>query len=120
MQSSTIDRRRRHVAALRNSLGDGDEADDTSLDPSADASPSSNSEDPDGIPLFDTYERATLFGLEPKAELDPLDNGLQFTGPIILFLSIYVTLALFFGDEVPLLEFNPRSPSSPWSRRSYT
>ena len=89
---------------MRNSLGDGDEADDTSIDPSADASPNNSDVDPDGTPLFDTYERATLFGLEPKAELDPLDNGLQFTGPIILFLSVYVTLALFLGDEVPPLD----------------
>ncbi|KAL7470999.1 hypothetical protein ACHAXS_011306 [Conticribra weissflogii] len=54
-------------------------------------------DDPDGVPLFD--QRATFFGLEPKAELDPLDNGLTFTGPIILFFSIYLTLSLFFAGE---------------------
>lgn len=59
-------------------------------------------DDPDGVPLFDTNERATFFGLEPNEELgDPLDNGLQFTGPIILFLSTYVTLSLFFPGDVP-------------------
>ena len=51
-------------------------------------------------------KRATFFGLEPR-ELPPIeegtpvlsvDNGLQFTGPIIMILSIYFTLALFFGD----------------------
>ena len=60
-----------------------------------------NNEDPDGVPLFDTNERgATLFGLEPNnAEgMDPLDNGLQFTGPVILLASIYITLSLFFAD----------------------
>ena len=56
--SSNIRQRCQHVAALRNSVLDGDETDDTSVDPSADASPN-NSEDPDGTPLFDTYERAT-------------------------------------------------------------
>ena len=71
-------------------------------------------EDPDGTPLFDTNnKRPTLFGLEPNyidnddpsseyAGIDPLDNGLQFTGPIIMMLSIYVTLSLFFGDGMPL------------------
>lgn len=54
-------------------------------------------EDPDGVPIFD--QRATFFGLEPKAELDPLDNGLAFTGPIILFFSVYLTLSLFFAGE---------------------
>jgi len=70
--------------------------------------------DPDGTPLFDTNnKRPTLFGLEPNyvdnddpsseyAGIDPLDNGLQYTGPIIMMLSIYVTLSLFFGDGMPL------------------
>ena len=71
-------------------------------------------EDPDGTPLFDTNnKRPTLFGLEPNnydvdndngeyTGIDPLDNGLQFTGPLIMMLSIYVTLSLFFGDGMPL------------------
>ena len=71
-------------------------------------------EDPDGTPLFDTNnKRPTLFGLEPNyidsddpsseyTGIDPLDNGLQFTGPIIMMLSIYITLSLFFGDGMPL------------------
>ena len=66
--------------------------------------PSPFLDDQDGVPLFDANERGTLFGLEPKADLDPLDNGLQFTGPVILFLSIYVTLSLFFADDVPPLD----------------
>lgn len=66
--------------------------------------PSPYLDDQDGVPLFDANERGTLFGLEPKADLDPLDNGLQFTGPVILFLSIYVTLSLFFADDVPPLD----------------
>lgn len=62
-------------------------------------------DDPDGIPLFDTNERATLFGLEPNADLDgSLDNGLVFTGPIILFFSVYLTLSVFFGDDIPPLD----------------
>ena len=59
--------------------------------------------DPDATPLFEG-ERATLFGLEPKAELDPLDNGLTFTGPIILLASIYLTISLWFVDDVPPLD----------------
>jgi len=63
--------------------------------------------DPDDVPLFDTNDRATLFGLEPNAELDPLDNpGLQFTGPLIMFLSIYVTLSLFFAGDGDLVLFD--------------
>ena len=64
--------------------------------------------DPDGVPLFDTNDRATLFGLEPNAEFDPIDNpGLQFTGPLIMFLSIYVTLSLIFaGDGEELVLFD--------------
>ena len=60
-------------------------------------------EDPDGVPLFDTNDRTTtLFGLEPNSDVDPLDNGLQFTGPLIMFASIYVCLSLVFGDGMPL------------------
>mmetsp|Transcript_5611 Transcript_5611/g.8356 ORF Transcript_5611/g.8356 Transcript_5611/m.8356 type:complete len:135 (-) Transcript_5611:152-556(-) len=65
----------------------------------------SETNDPDGVPLFDTNDRATLFGLEPNAEMDPLD-GLQFTGPLIMFLSIYVTLSLFFAGEGELVLFD--------------
>lgn len=61
------------------------------------------SEEDPGVPLFDTNERATLFGLEPNAELDSMDNGLMYTGPFILFFSIYFTISLLFGDDVPLL-----------------
>jgi hypothetical protein len=53
-------------------------------------------------------KRATFFGLEPRElpsssddntpMLLSVDNGLQFTGPIVMILSIYFTLALFFGD----------------------
>eukprot|EP00585_Thalassiosira_rotula_P010716 CAMPEP_0196132990 /NCGR_PEP_ID=MMETSP0910-20130528/2396_1 /TAXON_ID=49265 /ORGANISM="Thalassiosira rotula, Strain GSO102" /LENGTH=185 /DNA_ID=CAMNT_0041392661 /DNA_START=95 /DNA_END=652 /DNA_ORIENTATION=+ len=64
-------------------------------------------DDPDGVPLFDTNERgATLFGLEPNADVDPLDNGLQFTGPVILFFSVYVTLSLFLPDDMPPLDLS--------------
>ena len=54
----------------------------------------------EGVPIFDSNDRATFFGLEPNAgDLpDPLDNGLQFTGPIVMIISVYVTLSLFFGD----------------------
>ena len=66
-------------------------------------SPNNNNEDPDGVPLFDTNDRTTtLFGLEPNSDVDPLDNGLQFTGPLIMFASIYVCLSLVFGDGMPL------------------
>jgi len=67
----------------------------------------SETSDPDGVPIFDTNDRATLFGLEPNVELDPLDNpGLQFTGPLIMFLSIYVTLSLFFAGDGDLVLFD--------------
>ncbi len=58
-------------------------------------------DDVEGVAMFDSNDRATLFGLEPKAggDLpDPLDNGLQFTGPVVMLISVYVTLSLFFGD----------------------
>ena len=58
-------------------------------------------DDVEGVPIFDSNDRATFFGLEPKAggDLpDPLDNGLQFTGPVVMLISVYVTLSLFFGD----------------------
>jgi len=58
--------------------------------------------DPDATPLFE--EPVTLFGLEPKTELDPLDNGLTFTGPIILLASIYFTISLWFVDDIPPLD----------------
>ena len=81
---------------------------DNNNDPTEDSEngrPETN--DPDGVPLFDTNERATLFGLEPNAEMDPLDNpGLQFTGPLIMFLSIYVTLSLFFAGDGELVLFD--------------
>ncbi|KAL7494039.1 hypothetical protein ACHAWT_002954 [Skeletonema menzelii] len=74
---------------------------DNNNDPAEDSENSRpEANDPDGVPLFDTNDRATLFGLEPNAEMDPLDNpGLQFTGPLIMFLSIYITLSLFFAGD---------------------
>ena len=66
-------------------------------------SPYFDVDDPDGVALVDTNERATLFGLEPRADVDPFDNGLQFTGLIILLFSIIVTLCLFFADDMPPL-----------------
>ncbi|EJK49037.1 hypothetical protein THAOC_32127 [Thalassiosira oceanica] len=59
--------------------------------------------DPDGVPIFDTNDRpATFLGLEPVAATDESDPPLQVTGPIVMILSIYVTLSLFFGDGMPL------------------
>jgi len=59
-------------------------------------------DDPDGTPLqlksLEGQERATLFGLEPKEDLDPMDNGLAFTGPLILLFSVYITISLFMGE----------------------
>jgi hypothetical protein len=60
--------------------------------------------DEDATPIFEDNQ-VTFFGLEPKAELDPLDNGLVFTGPIILLVSIYLTVSLWFVDDVPLDPF---------------
>jgi hypothetical protein len=53
-------------------------------------------------PLFDPTERATLFGLEPKGEVDPLDNGLVVTGPIIMLGSLYVMWAMIFDVPIDL------------------
>lgn len=81
-------------------------SDDYNDDETIDTPPNNNNDryedDPDGVPLFDTNDRATLFGLEPNSDVDPLDNGLQFTGPLIMFASIYVCLSLVFGDGMPL------------------
>ena len=98
-----IQQRRGHTFMIKNSPLDDGDGDDVDVDPSTYATEHDTNrfvDDPDGIPLFDTNERqATLFGLEPNSDLDnPLDNGLQFTGPVILFLSVYATLSLFFAD----------------------
>jgi hypothetical protein len=53
-------------------------------------------------PLFDPTERATLFSLEPKGEVDPLDNGLVVTGPIIMLGSLYVMWAMIFDVPIDL------------------
>mmetsp|Transcript_13879 Transcript_13879/g.19726 ORF Transcript_13879/g.19726 Transcript_13879/m.19726 type:complete len:140 (+) Transcript_13879:20-439(+) len=92
--------RSRYPTTIFNSSDNNDSAEDSE-------SNRSDTSDPDGVPLFDTNDRATLFGLEPNAEMDPLDNpGLQFTGPLILFLSIYVTLSLFFAGDGELVLFD--------------
>jgi len=90
---STKHTRSRYPTTIFNSSDNDDSAEDSEII-------RSDTNDPDGVPLFDTNDRATLFGLEPNAEMDPLDNpGLQFTGPLIMFLSIYVTLSLFFAGD---------------------
>jgi len=87
-------------------FSDNNKSSDSLSDDSEDIISPGN-DDPDGVPLFDTNDRATLFGLEPNPESDPLDNpGLQFTGPLILFLSIYVTLSLFFPGDGELVLFD--------------
>ncbi len=92
--------RSRYPTTIFNSSDNDDSAKDSENN-------GSDTSDPDGVPLFDTNDRATLFGLEPNADLDPLDNpGLQFTGPLILFLSIYVTLSLFFAGDGDLVLFD--------------
>jgi hypothetical protein len=68
-------------------------------------------------------KRATFFGLEPREPppssdddntpmLLSVDNGLQFTGPIVMILSIYFMLALFFGDVDDNVGENSSSSSS--------
>ena len=65
-----------------------------------------NDDDDAELDRTNNNKRATFFGLEPRElpqieEGTPVlsvDDGLQFTGPIIMILSIYFTLALFFGD----------------------
>lgn len=94
----------RNIGILQNSSGDYGDYDDAD---GPEDEISSEYDDPDGVPLFDTNEMrggATLFGLEPNSDLDPLDNGLQFTGPIVMLFSIYVTLSLFFADDMPPLD----------------
>ena len=87
-------------------FSDNNKSSDSLSDDSGDIFSPGN-DDPDGVPLFDTNDRATLFGLEPNPDSDPLDNpGLQFTGPLILFLSIYVTLSLFFPGDGELVLFD--------------
>lgn len=53
-------------------------------------------------------KRPTLFGLEPKQEVDPLDNGLPVLGPIIVFLQFYIAYMLF--SEIPLTEIQDAIP----------
>ena len=92
--------RSRYPTTIFNSSDNDDSAEDSEND-------RLGTSDPAGVPLFDTNDRATLFGLEPNADVDPLDNpGLQFTGPIIMFLSLYVTLSLFFAGDGELVLFD--------------
>lgn len=53
-------------------------------------------------------KRATFFGLEPKQEVDPLDNGMPVLGPIIFFLQFYIAYLLF--TEVPLTDIQEAIP----------
>lgn len=55
-----------------------------------------------------SVKRPTLFGLEPKQEVDPLDNGLPVLGPIIVFLQFYIAYMLF--SEIPLTEIQDAIP----------
>lgn len=47
-------------------------------------------------------EMLTFLGLTPKQELDSLDNGLVFLGPIILIVQLLVMYEMVFGSEVPI------------------
>ena len=47
-------------------------------------------EDSETDDIQDGFTRPTFFGLEPKQELDSLDNGLPTLGPILLVLQLYV------------------------------
>ena len=65
--------------------------------------------DADNVDIDESERRgATFFGLEPKslardengnASMDTMDDGLQYTGPIVMMISLYVTLSLFFGND---------------------
>ena len=88
-------RRSQCTAVLNLALEDDDNGEDVNYD-----------DDDAELDRTNNNKRATFFGLEPR-ELPPIDegtpvlsvdDGLQFTGPIIMILSIYFTLALFFGD----------------------
>mmetsp|Transcript_13070 Transcript_13070/g.24526 ORF Transcript_13070/g.24526 Transcript_13070/m.24526 type:complete len:164 (-) Transcript_13070:1828-2319(-) len=93
----TMKTRKRKMKHLTNSENDDDDKFKEPYQPPQGPTFFGLEEDPDGVPLFD--QRVTFLGLEPKAELDLLDNGLAFTGPIILFFSVYLTLSLFFAGE---------------------
>eukprot|EP00590_Aulacoseira_subarctica_P011413 CAMPEP_0172415250 /NCGR_PEP_ID=MMETSP1064-20121228/1709_1 /TAXON_ID=202472 /ORGANISM="Aulacoseira subarctica , Strain CCAP 1002/5" /LENGTH=73 /DNA_ID=CAMNT_0013152175 /DNA_START=233 /DNA_END=454 /DNA_ORIENTATION=- len=49
----------------------------------------SETEDSETDDTQDGFTRPTFFGLEPKQELDSLDNGLPTLGPILLVLQLY-------------------------------
>jgi hypothetical protein len=92
-----------HLGSIILNKSSDDYNDEETIDTLAPNNNNEINEDPDGVPLFDTNDRTTtLFGLEPNSDVDPLDNGLQFTGPLIMFASIYVCLSLVFGDGMPL------------------
>jgi len=50
----------------------------------------------------DTITGPTFFGLEPKQNFDSMDNGLLFTGPLILLGSVYLMILPFITDDVPI------------------
>jgi len=47
-------------------------------------------------------EPLTFLGLTPKRELDSLDNGLVFLGPILIAVQLLVMYEMIFGSEIPI------------------
>eukprot|EP00567_Pseudictyota_dubia_P012612 CAMPEP_0197449558 /NCGR_PEP_ID=MMETSP1175-20131217/22050_1 /TAXON_ID=1003142 /ORGANISM="Triceratium dubium, Strain CCMP147" /LENGTH=141 /DNA_ID=CAMNT_0042981721 /DNA_START=328 /DNA_END=753 /DNA_ORIENTATION=- len=47
-------------------------------------------------------EPLSFLGLSQKQEVDSLDNGLVFLGPIILVVQLLVMYEMVFGSEVPV------------------
>lgn len=107
LMASRHELKRTQHTRINNSLNNDDSPTDATNNDIIEEMDTPFDDDPDGVPLFDTNERAaTLFGLEPNADVDTVDSGLVFTGPIILFFSIYLTLSLFFSDDMPPLDLS--------------
>eukprot|EP00591_Stephanopyxis_turris_P004546 CAMPEP_0195526128 /NCGR_PEP_ID=MMETSP0794_2-20130614/27024_1 /TAXON_ID=515487 /ORGANISM="Stephanopyxis turris, Strain CCMP 815" /LENGTH=122 /DNA_ID=CAMNT_0040656749 /DNA_START=175 /DNA_END=543 /DNA_ORIENTATION=+ len=57
----------------------------------------------DGEPVErenENEQSKTFLGLSPKQEVDSLDNGLSFAGPVILLVQLYILFSVATGTDV--------------------
>mmetsp|Transcript_3796 Transcript_3796/g.8082 ORF Transcript_3796/g.8082 Transcript_3796/m.8082 type:complete len:148 (-) Transcript_3796:181-624(-) len=57
-------------------------------------------------------DRPSFMGLSSKKEVDSLDNGLLFLGPILLLVQLSIMWEMVFGTEVPIT-FGGGPPTPP-------
>ena len=57
------------------------------------------------------FDRPTFLGLSSKKDVDSLDNGLLFLGPILLFVQLSIMWEMIFGTEIPIVFGTPPLPT---------